>query len=166
MRLFRPVGLYELVLIQNAGWRAFPPRLPEQPIFYPVLNLPYAEEIASKWNPTDPNSGYAGVVTQFDVDEATCRRYDTQIVGGKQHAELWIPAEDQAAFERAFLGPIEVVVAFVGDRIGEVVTGYAGPTGRLVEDELQALVDAVAQAALVGGPLTMAASESGKAGMK
>jgi ADP-ribosylglycohydrolase len=35
--LYRPVGPKELGLIRASGWRAFPPRLPEQPIFYPVL---------------------------------------------------------------------------------------------------------------------------------
>ena len=71
MHLFRPVGLYELAKIATLDFRAYPPRLPEQPIFYPVLNRPYAEEIASKWNPPDPNSGFAGFVTTFAVpDEA------------------------------------------------------------------------------------------------
>lgn len=35
--LYRPIGPEELALIRDAGFRAFPPRLPEQPIFYPVL---------------------------------------------------------------------------------------------------------------------------------
>ena len=35
--LFRPVGPKELELIRAANFRAFPPRLPDQPIFYPVL---------------------------------------------------------------------------------------------------------------------------------
>ncbi|MDJ0699325.1 MAG: hypothetical protein QNJ07_05670 [Woeseiaceae bacterium] len=37
--LYRPVGPAELDLIRDSGWQEFPPRLPEQPIFYPVLNL-------------------------------------------------------------------------------------------------------------------------------
>ena len=48
--LFRPVGEEELLLIRAFNFAAFPPRLPEQPIFYPVCNVRYAEEIASKWN--------------------------------------------------------------------------------------------------------------------
>ena len=36
--LFRPVGEKELALIRQLDDRAFPPRLPEQPIFYPVAN--------------------------------------------------------------------------------------------------------------------------------
>ena len=46
MILFRPVGLAELVLCYEAAMRAFPPRLPEQPIFYPVLSEAYARRIA------------------------------------------------------------------------------------------------------------------------
>jgi hypothetical protein len=44
--LFRPVGPKELELIRASGYRAFPPRLPEQPIFYPVLTREYAVKIA------------------------------------------------------------------------------------------------------------------------
>ncbi|BAY82632.1 ADP-ribosylation/crystallin J1 [Calothrix parasitica NIES-267] len=44
--LYRPVGEKELVLIKESGCKQFPPRLPEQPIFYPVLNQEYAIEIA------------------------------------------------------------------------------------------------------------------------
>jgi hypothetical protein len=36
--LYRPVGQEELDLIQSSVYREFPPRLPHQPIFYPVLN--------------------------------------------------------------------------------------------------------------------------------
>jgi hypothetical protein len=35
--LYRPVGKKELELIRASGFRAFPPRLPGQPFFYPVL---------------------------------------------------------------------------------------------------------------------------------
>ena len=79
--LYRPVGIYELKLIQESGYTAFPPRHPEQPIFYPVLNPSYAEEIASKWNPTDENSGYMGAVTRFIVPTAYLAQYEEQVVG-------------------------------------------------------------------------------------
>lgn len=39
--LFRPVGPDEFRLIAASGFRAFPPRLPEQPIFYPVRIAEY-----------------------------------------------------------------------------------------------------------------------------
>lgn len=50
MILYRPVGTAELELIKKSSYRKFPPRLPEQPVFYPVLNRGYACETAEKWN--------------------------------------------------------------------------------------------------------------------
>lgn len=106
MRLYRPIGYRELELIANSNFLAFPPRLPSQPIFYPVLNLEYGIQIAKDWNTSDPNSGFAGFVTQFEI----------QIVGSSQvHQELWIPAEDLAEFNRHILGKIAVVAAYYGD---------------------------------------------------
>ena len=62
--MFRPIGPRELELVAASGWRRWPPRLPGQPIFYPVTNREYAEQIAREWNV--PESG-AGFVTQFNV---------------------------------------------------------------------------------------------------
>jgi hypothetical protein len=56
--LYRPVGPEELELIRNSGWKAFPPRLPEQPIFYPVVEKEYAVRIARDWNVKASGSGY------------------------------------------------------------------------------------------------------------
>lgn len=47
--LWRPTGPEELALVEASGWRAWPPRLPEQPLFYPVLNQDYAAKIARDW---------------------------------------------------------------------------------------------------------------------
>jgi hypothetical protein len=46
MTLYRPVGPKELALIRAAAWREFPPHLPDQPMFYPVLTESYATQIA------------------------------------------------------------------------------------------------------------------------
>ena len=70
-QLYRPVGLKELELIADSGWRAFPPRLSWQPIFYPVLNEEYASQIASEWNTKDAFSGYCGIVTTFEIPDNT-----------------------------------------------------------------------------------------------
>ena len=48
--LYRPVNQKEFDLIEQSGWKAFPPRLPEQPIFYPVTNEAYAVQISKEWN--------------------------------------------------------------------------------------------------------------------
>jgi hypothetical protein len=37
--LYRPVGKAELELIESLEFRAFPLRLPEQRIFYPVIGF-------------------------------------------------------------------------------------------------------------------------------
>lgn len=58
--LYRPVGHHELMLIVASSYSTFPPRLPEQPIFYPVLNEQYAIQIARDWNAkyNNPPIGY------------------------------------------------------------------------------------------------------------
>lgn len=112
MTLYRPVGEAELNLIKESGYTVFPPRLPEQPIFYPVLNERYAEEIASKWNVKDKNSGYKGHVTRFEVDDDFISQYQVQRVGAFYHEEFWIPAEDLEQFNRHIRGRIEVIKSF------------------------------------------------------
>lgn len=107
--LYRPVGPKELALIEAAGWHAFPPRLPEQPIFYPVMNEAYATQIARDWNV--PASG-AGYVTRFAVKQDFLARYQVQTVGGQTHKELWVPAEELAEFNANIVGKIEVIASF------------------------------------------------------
>jgi hypothetical protein len=107
--LWRPVGPKELELIRQANMRAFPPRLPDQPIFYPVLSEDYAIKIARDWNV--PASG-VGYVTRFSVKRAFLSRYEVQKAGGSQHLEYWIPAEDLSALNAAIVGEIEVVATF------------------------------------------------------
>lgn len=110
--LYRPVGRKELELIRAADFRKFPPRLPEQPIFYPVLNEEYAVEIARDWNTKDPASGFAGYVTRFRVRRAFLDRYEVKTVGARRHQEYWIPAGEQEALHENIVGRIEVVAAF------------------------------------------------------
>ena len=107
--LFRPVGPTELELIRESGFRRFPPRLPEQPIFYPVCNERYAREIAERWNARD---GKRGFVTRFDVAGSFLERYDTHVGGAGYHEEYWIPADELEGFNDAIVGTIEVVAEF------------------------------------------------------
>ena len=107
--LFRPVGPSELKLIEESGFRAFPPRLPEQPIFYPVLTEEYAAKIARDWNVPASGSGY---VTRFKVARGFLAGYEIQDAGGKTHQEYWIPAEDLAEFNANIRGKIEVIARF------------------------------------------------------
>ena len=107
--LFRPVGARELELIRATGFTAFPPRLTEQPIFYPVLNKEYAVQIARDWNAKQDGVGY---VTRFRVRNEYLSRYEEQTVGGSTHREYWIPAEELAEFNQNIVGPIEVIAEF------------------------------------------------------
>ena len=108
MILYRPVGSAELKFIAESGYRAFPPRLPDQPIFYPVLIERYAAEIAEKWN-VRYNSEHKGYITRFEVDDEFCRKYQVQIVGKSYHQELWVPAEELKEFNSHIIGSIEVI---------------------------------------------------------
>lgn len=127
MILYRPVGMLELRLIFDTWLKAFPPRLPEQPIFYPVLNLEYARQIAFDWNiQSEP---YAGYVTEFDVDDAYISQFEHHIVGGRQHEELWIPAENLDEFNRHIIGQIRVVDARFGDKFTGWIAESAGLQG-------------------------------------
>ncbi len=112
MVLYRPVGQGELQLIISSGYRRFPPRLPEQPIFYPVLNGRYAEEIAGRWNTKDEASGRRGYVTRFTIDDGYISRFQVQTVGAGYHQEFWIPAEELSSFNDHIIGEIEIVSSF------------------------------------------------------
>src|ERR1700727_2756878 len=116
LTLWRPVGPKELELIRQTGMRAFPPRLPEQPIFYPVLTEEYAVKIAREWNVPAPGVGY---VTRFAVRREYLSRYQIQNVGGKPFQEYWIPAEELVDFNRNIVGLIEVVRQFLSGDISE-----------------------------------------------
>lgn len=112
--LFRPVGQAEFDLIAASDYRAFPPRLPHQPIFYPVLYGAYAIQIAREWNTKDAASGYVGYVTKFRVSADVVARYPVQVVGARQHEELWVPAEELGEFNAAILGTIDVIGEYRG----------------------------------------------------
>ena len=112
MILFRPVGEKELKLIEESDYSKFPPRLPQQPIFYPVLNQKYAEEIAQRWNTKDLNSQYVGYVLEFEIDDKYISKFDIQVVGKHYHQELWIPAEELDDFNNNIIGKIKVVKEF------------------------------------------------------
>src|SRR5215472_14970177 len=107
--LYRPVGPKELALIAASGYREFPPRLPEQPIFYPVLNEEYARQIAKDWNVQASGAGY---VTRFVLRKKFAARYPVQKVGSSIHQELWIPAEELAEMNHHIVGLIEVIAEF------------------------------------------------------
>jgi hypothetical protein len=141
MLLFRPVGLKELELIYDSKMRAFPPRLPEQPIFYPVLNIDYAREIAFDWNILTPP--YAGFVTRFVVDDVYGSHFEQHIVGAKRHAELWVPAEELPQFNRHIIDPIQLIDARFGTAYEGFIPENAGLNGRNAKDQFLYLIDLI-----------------------
>ncbi len=104
--LYRPTGSEELELVKESGYVKWPPRLPEQPIFYPVTNEQYAKEIATRWNIRASGIGY---VTRFEVQKNFMDKYETQQVGASHHAEWWIPAEELENLNKYIVGKIEVI---------------------------------------------------------
>jgi hypothetical protein len=111
--LFRRVGADELRLIAESGYRTFPPRLPSQPIFYPVLNEEYAAQIARDSNAKNSGSK-SGYITRFAVKTEYLCKFKVQKVGGSVHLEYWIPAEKLAEFNQHIVGMIEVISEFHG----------------------------------------------------
>jgi hypothetical protein len=112
--LYRPVGAKELELVRGMQNRGFPPRLPHQPIFYPVVTEEYAVQIARDWNTKDAASGYAGFVTRFRIREEFITRYAIQTVGNSIAKEYWVPAEELDEFNSNIVGLIEVIHEFRG----------------------------------------------------
>jgi hypothetical protein len=110
--LFRPVGQREYELIAATGFRRFPPRLPEQPFFYPVTNEEYATQIARDWNTKDEVSGYVGYVLRFRVRSEFLRGFPIHTVGATVHKEYWIPADELEEFNSEIEGPIESIACF------------------------------------------------------
>lgn len=135
MLLYRPVGLKELELIYDLGFREFPPRLPHQPIFYPVFNFDYAAQIAREWNTADEVSGFAGYVTKFEVEQTYAEQFEPQIVGGSEHREFWIPAEDLPQFNAHIVGQITIGAAFFGTQFKGFVPERFGLRGKTADEQ-------------------------------
>ena len=113
MLLYRPVGQIELNLIEESGFKRFPPRLAYQPIFYPVLNEKYGSEIALKWNTKDSlESLNFGYVTKFEIEDDFISKYEVHQVGDTYHLEYWIPSEELEEFNKHIVGNIEVIKCF------------------------------------------------------
>lgn len=104
--LYRPTGPKELELVKQSGYTIWPPRLPSQPIFYPVTNEQYAREITTKWNVRDSGVGY---VTRFEVKKEFMDKYEVHQVGASYHTEWWIPASELEHLNQNIVGQIEVI---------------------------------------------------------
>jgi len=137
MELFRPTGLHELLLVLQSELAAWPPRLPEQPIFYPVLNLGYAVQIARDWN--TKSEARVGYVTRFEIDDAYASRFERRVVGGRQHEEIWVPAHQLDELNRHLHGPIRVVDAFFGEEFRGMLPTVGALRGKDAREQLRIL---------------------------
>jgi hypothetical protein len=136
LTLWRPTGPEELALVRASGWRRRPPRPPEQPIFYPVLNEAYAVKITRGWNLPASGSGY---VTRFAVDAGFAARHPVRQVGGRDILELWVPAEEPDGFNDPLGGLIEVVHEFHGSTVPRETKPLPPARGGLPPGRVQAL---------------------------
>jgi putative RNA 2'-phosphotransferase len=111
--LYRPTGPRELALVEASGFKRWPPRLPDQPIFYPVTNEDYAVEIARDWNVQASGEGF---VTRFEVEQTFMQRYPIHTVGAGRHTEWWVPAEELEQLNDHIVGAIEVIHRFAKEQ--------------------------------------------------
>lgn len=139
MILYRPVGLQELALIYDSGMQAFPAGLPQQPIFYPVLQLAYARRTASEWN--TQNGEFAGYVTEFKVDDQYISDFEEHAVGGTPYHELWIPAEELENFNKHIVGRIKVLEAYFGDKFQGSIPDAFGLQGKNAVEQFTLLTN-------------------------
>jgi hypothetical protein len=107
--LYRPVSGKELDLIKESGMKKFPPRLPEQPIFYPVMNVEYARQITKDWNVPAYGNGY---VLAFDVDEKYISKFAVENVGDTMHNELWVLSDQMDEFNENIIGDIRIIESY------------------------------------------------------
>jgi hypothetical protein len=147
MKLFRPTGLCELQLVLERELTAWPPRLLDQPIFYPVLNVGYAEQIARDWNAkSDERAGY---VTEFVLDDAYGASFERRVVGANRHEELWVSAEALDELNTHIAAPIR---SFFGAGFSGLIPNAGALRGQAARDQLATL----AELSIAGEPALVA----------
>ncbi|OLD20926.1 MAG: hypothetical protein AUI91_05700 [Acidobacteria bacterium 13_1_40CM_3_56_11] len=114
MILWRPVGFHEMAKVFEAGMKGFPPRLPEQSIFYPVLVQEYADQTAATWNTKE--EPFVGYVIEMEILDEYGARFTPQTVGSAIHRELWVPSEELAEFNNQLTKPVSVRRAYFGPK--------------------------------------------------
>jgi hypothetical protein len=140
------MDLDELRLVYEMNMKGFPARRPEQSIFYPVLSLEYANEIAKQWNAESQNE--SGYVVRFSLDDAYGGQFKHQNVGASHHVELWIPAAELPRFNEQILPPIEVVSAHFGKNFQGHVPVQFGLRGKNATAQFVALTRTLSYSAM------------------
>lgn len=111
MTIVRPARTKERELIVQSSWRKFSPRLPDQPIFYPVTKQQFADMTARDWN-VKHNDDHRRYVIRFEIKADAANICERQVVGERECEELWVSSEELPAFNAAIVGRIEVVAKF------------------------------------------------------
>lgn len=78
-----------------------------------MLNESYARQIARDWN-AKHSVERVGYVTRFSVRSEFLERYEVQVVGGREHREYWIPAEQLEEFNKNIVGEIDIIAEYRG----------------------------------------------------
>ncbi|PIE41418.1 MAG: hypothetical protein CSA49_03455 [Gammaproteobacteria bacterium] len=107
--LYRAVGPGQLKRIAESGWKKFPSRLHWQPYFYPMLHEAFARKIASEWNVQQSGVGY---VLRFKVRKSYVERLPIYMVGGPEHTEYRIAANELPGFNDNIVGSIELMATY------------------------------------------------------
>jgi hypothetical protein len=123
----------------DARMLAFPPRLPDQPIFYPVLERGYAIQIARDWNAPSEQSRFAGFVTEFEIAGDYLTQFPEKTVGSSLHRELWVPSDRLAEFNTQIRGPIRITNAFFSVSYIGFVPDRFGLAGKTAAEQLKCM---------------------------
>lgn len=107
--LYRSVGPGQLKCIANTSWKRFPPRLHWQRFFYPMLHESFAHRIASQWNVEQSGVGY---VLRFKVRKDYLEPLPIYIIGGPEHKEYRIAADEIDRLNENIIGDIEVLAVY------------------------------------------------------
>ena len=114
--LYRPVGPGQLQCIIESGWAEFPERKTRQRYFYPMLHESFAHTVASDWNVRNLGVGY---VTRFKVKRSFLDSYPIYIVGGPEHREYRIDANEVSLLNANIVGKIEVIAVYGEEAFSE-----------------------------------------------
>lgn len=101
--LWRSVGQSELDLVASLRWRAWPPRLPNQPIFSAAGDRRYAVQIGRERNVPAEGVGY---VVKFDVARSFLDRHQGYQGGPCDEREYRIPGDEVADLNAHLVGAI------------------------------------------------------------
>lgn len=126
-------------MVFDSQMRQFPPRLPQQPIFYPVTNPDYAKQIARDWNTREDDK--AGYVTAFEVPDDYGSQFERHVVGAREHEELWVPAERLSEFNSCITSPIKVVAGYFGDGFRGYIPEKFMLKGKTATEQFTGLTD-------------------------